>query len=376
MNKFRVLLSIGSNVGDKKKHIQSAISLIDKKTGDVVSISKTYQTPALGFVGEDFYNCCIAVNTDLSPIELLKNLIKIEKDGGRLKTKVAAYESRTIDIDILFYENQIINIPDLQIPHPRLHQRAFVILPLLDIAKSKVHPILKTTILDLKNNLTDLDSIHELEIDLKTPVMDLMNSFDNIVVEGNIGAGKTTLSKKISIDLNKNLILEEFKENPFLEKFYKDPKRYALNLELTFLTDRCRQLNDFKNQMDLFKPGVVFDYDIFKSLIFAGVTLSEIDFKLFRDIYYFMTKDLYKSNLVIYLLQKTEKLLSNINRRGRDYEKDISKDYLDKINNAYINYLKNRSDLNIVFIDISDLDFVENHADYLELLFRIKRKLR
>ena len=376
MNKFRVLLSIGSNVGDKKKHIQSAISLIDKKTGDVVSISKTYQTPALGFVGEDFYNCCIAVNTDLSPIELLKNLIKIEKDGGRLKTKVAAYESRTIDIDILFYENQIINIPDLQIPHPRLHQRAFVILPLLDIAKSKVHPILKTTILDLKNNLTDLDSIHELEIDLKTPVMDLMNSFDNIVIEGNIGAGKTTLSKKISIDLNKNLILEEFKENPFLEKFYKDPKRYALNLELTFLTDRCRQLNDFKNQMDLFKPGVVFDYDIFKSLIFAGVTLSEIDFKLFRDIYYFMTKDLYKSNLVIYLLQKTEKLLSNINSRGRDYEKDISKDYLDKINNAYINYLKNRSDLNIVFIDISDLDFVENRIDYLELLNRIKRKLR
>ena len=235
---------------------------------------------------------------------------------------------------------------------------------------------MKTTILDLKNNLTDLDSIQELEVGLKMPVMDLMNSFDNLVVEGNIGVGKTTLSKKLSTDLNKNLILEEFKENPFLDKFYKDPKRYALNLELTFLIDRCRQLNDFKNQMDLFKPGVVFDYDIFKSLIFAGVTLSEVDFKLFRDIYYFMTKDLYKSNLVIYLLQKTEKLLSNINSRGRDYEKDISKDYLDKINNAYINYLKNRADLNIVFIDISDLDFVENHADYLELLFRIKRKLR
>jgi deoxyadenosine/deoxycytidine kinase len=89
-----------------------------------------------------------------------------------------------------------------------------------------------------------------------------------------------------------------------------------------------------------------------------------------------MTKDLYKSNLVVYLLQKTEKLLSNINNRGREYEKDISKDYLDKINNAYINYLKNRQDLNIVFIDISDLDFVENHIDYLELLNRIKRKLR
>ena len=376
MNKNKVLLSLGSNLGNKKINLQSALSLIDKKIGDVVSISKIYQTPALGFVGEEFYNCCIAVKTDLLPLDLLKKIIEIEKVVGRLKTKYKTYESRTIDIDILFYENQVIKLPELQIPHPRLHQRAFVIIPLLDIAKSKVHPILKTTILDFKNNLTELDSIQELELELKIPIMDLMNSFDNIVIEGNIGVGKTTLSKKLSVDLNKNLILEEFKENPFLEKFYKDSRRYALNLELTFLIDRCRQLNDFKNQMDLFKPGVVFDYDIFKSLIFAGVTLSEIDFKLFRDIYYFMTKDLYKSNLVVYLLQKTEKLLSNINNRGREYEKDISKDYLDKINNAYINYLKNRQDLNIVFIDISDLDFVENHIDYLELLNRIKRKLR
>ena len=102
------------------------------------------------------------------------------------------------------------------------------------------------------------------------------------------------MSKKLSKDLNKNLILEGFKENPFLEKFYNNPDRYALNLELTFLVDRCRQLNDYKNQLDLFKTGVVFDYDIVKSLIFAGVTLSENDFNLYRNIFYFMTKDLIK----------------------------------------------------------------------------------
>ena len=196
MNKNRVLLSIGSNVGDKKINIQSALSLIDQKIGDVVSISKIYQTSTVGFVGDEFYNCCIAANTDLSPLDLLNNLIKIEKDGGRLRTKNKIYESRTIDIDILFYENQVIKSIELEIPHPRLHQRAFVILPLLDIAKNKVHPILKTTILDLKTNLTDLDSIQQLDIDLKIPVMDFMDSFDNIVIEGNIGVGKTTLSKK------------------------------------------------------------------------------------------------------------------------------------------------------------------------------------
>ena len=333
MKTNKVLLSIGSNIGDRKKNIQTALNLIDQKIGDVISISKVYQTPALGFIGDDFYNCCIAISTKLNPLEL-------------------------------------------KIPHPHLQERAFVILPLLDIARSKIHPILKITIAELKDDLKDLNSIHQLDYVLKMPILNTMELFNNIVIEGNIGIGKTTLSKKLSKDLNKNLILEGFKENPFLDKFYQDPNRYALNLELTFLIDRCRQLNDYKNQMDLFKSGVVFDYDIFKSLIFAGVTLSEIDFNLFRSIFYSMTKDLFKSNLVIYLLQTTDKLLININKRGRNYEKDINKDYLDKISNAYLNYLNNRPELNVVFVDVSDLDFVEKDEDYLKLLFRIKQKLR
>ena len=131
----------------------------------------------------------------------------------------------------------------------------------------------------------------EIENKLYNPVLNSLSKFNNIVVEGNIGVGKTSLSKKLSEDLNKNIILETFKENPFLEKFYDNPSKFALNLELTFLVDRCRQLNDYKNQLDLFNTGVVFDYDIIKSLIFAGVTLSENDFNLYRNIFYFMTKD-------------------------------------------------------------------------------------
>jgi deoxyadenosine/deoxycytidine kinase len=136
---------------------------------------------------------------------------------------------------------------------------------------------------------------------------------------------------------------------PIHNHLFKIQETVLPNASLRFKREKLANFNHYWRI-----EGVVFDYDIFKSLIFAGVTLTEIDFKLFRDIYYFMTKDLYKPNLVIYLLQKTEKLLLNINSRGRVYEKDISKDYLDKINNAYLNYLKNRTDLNIVFIDISD----------------------
>ncbi len=127
----------------------------------------------------------------------------------------------------------------------------------------------------------------EVDNKIQNPVLNTLSNYNNIVIEGNIGVGKTSLSKKLSEDLNKNLILEGFQENPFLEKFYNNRHRYALNLELTFLVDRCRQLNDYKNQLDLFKTGVVFDYDIVKSLIFAGVTLSENDFNLYRNIFLF-----------------------------------------------------------------------------------------
>ena len=368
-------ISLGSNLGDRQINIQSALNQIDKRAGNIISISKLYENPSIGFKGDMFYNCCIGLKTILSPKELLNELLIIEKEGGRIRINKVGYFSRSIDLDILLYEDQIINTKDLKVPHPKLHERQFVVKPLLDIAKGKIHPIFKKSITEIAEDLKDFNNVIEMEANLYNPVFNSLTGYDNIVVEGNIGIGKTSLSKKLSKNLNKNLILEGFKDNPFLEKFYEDPKRYALNLELTFLVDRCRQLNDYKNQLDLFKTGVVFDYDIVKSLIFAGVTLSENDFNLYRNIFYFMTKDLLKHNLIIFLMQSPENLLLNIEKRGRYFEKNIKKDYLKKINQAYIKLLKSKLDWNILFIDVSDIDFVENHSDYLELLFRIKGEL-
>ena len=374
--KFNIVyLSLGSNLGDKINNLQTTINLIDSKVGDVLLISSVYQTKAEGFVGEDFLNCCVSLRTSMEPKILIKELINIESQNGRLRSNRNIYESRSIDIDILFYEDKIINQHNLTIPHPRMNERNFVIKPLLDIAKSKIHPVLNRTISEIDLDLGDTEII-KINDDLALPVIEKLKSIKNIVIEGNIGVGKTCLSEKLSKDLNKELILEGYMDNPFLDKYYENPDRYALNVELTFLTDRCRQLSDFNNQISLFSSGLVSDYDIFKSLVFAGISLKEIEYNLFRKIFTYMTKDLFKSNLIIYLLQSTEQLLENIKKRGRGFEKKIDKKYLDKINQGYLNYLKNNSDLNIIYIDVSDLDFVESKTDYFELLYRVKKKLR
>lgn len=374
--KFNIVyLSLGSNLGDKINNLQTTINLIDSKVGDVLLISSVYQTKAEGFVGEDFLNCCVSLRTSMEPKILIKELINIESQNGRLRSNRNIYESRSIDIDILFYEDKIINQHNLTIPHPRMNERDFVIKPLLDIAKSKIHPVLNRTISEIDLDLGDTEII-KINDDLALPVIEKLKSIKNIVIEGNIGVGKTCLSEKLSKDLNKELILEGYMDNPFLEKYYENPDRYALNVELTFLTDRCRQLSDFNNQISLFSSGLVSDYDIFKSLVFAGISLKEIEYNLFRKIFTYMTKDLFKSNLIIYLLQSTEQLLENIKKRGRGFEKKIDKKYLDKINQGYLNYLKNNSDLNIIYVDVSDLDFVESKTDYFELLYRVKKKLR
>lgn len=374
--KFNIVyLSLGSNLGDKINNLQTTINLIDSKVGDVLLISSVYQTKAEGFVGEDFLNCCVSLRTSMEPKILIKELINIESQNGRLRSNRNIYESRSIDIDILFYEDKIINQHNLTIPHPRMNERNFVIKPLLDIAKSKIHPVLNRTISEIDLDLGDTEII-KINDDLVVPVIEKLKSIKNIVIEGNIGVGKTCLSEKLSKDLNKELILEGYMDNPFLEKYYENPDRYALNVELTFLTDRCRQLSDFNNQISLFSSGLVSDYDIFKSLVFAGISLKEIEYNLFRKIFTYMTKDLFKSNLIIYLLQSTEQLLENIKKRGRGFEKKIDKKYLDKINQGYLNYLKNNSDLNIIYVDVSDLDFVESKTDYFELLYRVKKKLR
>jgi deoxyadenosine/deoxycytidine kinase len=185
-----------------------------------------------------------------------------------------------------------------------------------------------------------------------------------IVIEGNIGAGKTTLSKMIAKEYNAKLILEQFADNPFLPKFYKEPDKYSFQLELSFLAERYQQLNQDLTSRDLFKPFTVADYYFMKSLIFAKATLSEDEYNLYRQIFNIIYKSIPRPNLYVYLYADVNKLQSNIQKRGRDYEKGISSEYLTKIQNGYFDFFKQQNDISYLVIDTTNMDFVGNQADY------------
>jgi deoxyguanosine kinase len=367
-----VYIALGSNKGDKFKNLQEAIYAIYEKTGTVVQISKIYKTKAFGFEGDDFLNCCISIQTLLSAQELLLQLKSIETQLGRKKTNTSNYESREIDLDIIFYAKDIVADSNLTIPHKALHKRLFVLVPLNDIAAKTNHPKLNKTVTELMAICEDEQQPEPQNIWLKNPKQNFNTSKHNyIAIEGNIGAGKTSLATLISEEFNAKLILERFADNPFLPKFYEDASRFAFTLEMSFLADRYQQITDDLAQLDLFSDFMISDYDIFKSLIFSKITLPEDEFNLYKKLFYLMYKDIPKPDLYIYLYQNTERLQENIKKRGRDYEQNIESTYLEKINSGYLEFLKTQQNFNVKIIDISDRDFVENRSDYLWLLNEI-----
>lgn len=365
----KVYISLGSNKGEKFKNLQDAIDLIYRKVGSIKLISKVYSSPAFGFEGDDFLNTCLILETELKPAKVLKALLAIEKQLGRTRTKSKAYEARTIDLDIIFFEDEQIETKTLIVPHPEMRKRRFVLQPLHDIAPKIEHPKLNKTVATLLDDCDDKSVLEPTNIWLKNPSKQYsLSKYNFLAIEGNIGAGKTSLATKISQDFNAKLILERFADNPFLPKFYKEPERYAFTLEMSFLADRYQQISDDLAQFDLFKEFIVSDYNVFKSLIFSKVTLPEDEFRLYRKLFYQVYKDVAKPDLYVYLYQNTERLQENIKKRGRDYEQDIESDYLEKINSGYLEFLKNQTEMNVKIIDISDKDFVKNREDYLWVL--------
>ena len=367
-----VYIALGSNKGHKFEYLQAAVDAIYETIGTIKRISKVYKTPAIGFEGDDFYNACLLAETTLKPKKVLKTLLDIETQLGRIRSKDEGYQSREIDLDILFYNDEVIETKALIVPHPQIQNRRFVLQPLQDIAADIIHPILNKTVSELLTECEDESVLEPVKIWLKNPSKKYtFGNCNYIAIEGNIGAGKTSLTHKIAQDFNAKLILERFADNAFLPKFYKAPERYAFTLEMSFLADRYQQISDDLSQLDLFKDFMVSDYDVNKSLIFSKVTLPEDEFRLYRKLFYQVYKDIAKPDLYIYLYQNTERLQENIRKRGRNYEQDIEADYLEKINSGYIEFLKSQPNMNIKIIDISDRDFIKNRADYLWILNEI-----
>lgn len=188
-----------------------------------------------------------------------------------------------------------------------------------------------------------------------------------LVIEGNIGAGKTSLSTMLAQEYDAQLVLEQFSDNPFLPKFYNDPDRYGFLVELSFLAQRYKQLNNELRISSLFQPLIIADYFFMKSLIFAQNTLSSDEFQLYRQVFEIIYSSIPKPDLYVFLHLPIEQLMKNIRKRGREYEQSITAEYLQKVQNGYFAFIKQHPELSFLIIDTSNLDFVENQEDFQKI---------
>ena len=184
-------------------------------------------------------------------------------------------------------------------------------------------------------------------------------NYNFITIEGNIGAGKTTLAHLLSKHFDARLILEEFAENPFLPKFYESPKQYAFPLELFFMAERYKQLKDLLQTKDMFQNVTVSDYLFTKCLLFAKVNLPDEEFRLYQKLFDIINPQIVQPDILIYLHTPVNKLQENIKKRNRKYEQQIPNDYLFSLQETYTQYIKQHH-IKTLFVDASNADFLDN----------------
>jgi len=375
-----VFLILGSNTGKSLEILEKSRVLITERIGKILDLSPIYSSEPWGFeCGNWFYNQVVRCETSLSAEEVLNTILSIETELGRVRFDTSTssvsethslspepvegrYQSRTIDIDILYFNNEVIQTENLEIPHKHLQNRRFVLEPLNDIAPDFIHPTLKKTTSQLLEICEDESMVKHFLDFSKGP------KYPYIAIEGVIGVGKTTLATMLSETFNAKLVLESFAENPFLPKFYEDQEKYAFPVELSFMAERFHQLQEHLPAPDLFHDMVISDYITEKSLIFAGNTLPEDVFSLYSRLFYIIFAQLPKPDLLVYLYASPEKLKQNIVKRGRDYEQNIELDYLSNLQDGYLEHFKSTENQRILIIDVNNLDFVSSPKDYYKIL--------
>ena len=198
-----------------------------------------------------------------------------------------------------------------------------------------------------------------------------MEKYPYIVVEGNIGSGKTSLVEMLTKKFSAHAIYEEFSDNPFLPKFYEEPEKHAFPLELSFLAERYHQLKKELNTRNLFHENIISDYYFIKSLIFAEITLPEDEFDLYKKLFHIIHQKLPQPDLLIYLYSDVERLQKNISKRGRDYESQISDTYLKKIHKGYFSFFSQQNDFPVLMLNLTNIDFVECKEDFMKILLSL-----
>ncbi len=362
-----IIISLGSNIGNRIGFIYKALALIEDHPITIRELSNVYETPSWGFESSHFYNACAILKTSLKPNALLKILLDVEDKLGRKRNSERGYQDRIIDIDLLFYKNEIIYSKDLKIPHPKLHLRNFILKPLLDIAPKFKHPVLRKTITELNYHQLDKIKIDKANIDLSLPP--IFKSFPFISIEGNIGVGKTTLAKMISKKYNIKFYSEDYNSNPHLENFYKDPSMHALSTETFFLNNRFENDKIFWQQNN---DKVVADFCFFKCLVFAKQNLKNNDYESFKKDFDNKMDKIKIPSLVVLLTKNFKELEQQIKKRDRSFEKEIKLSYLKKLEKGYHLIIKN-FEFPILEYSLDNIDFNKNQFEFEKILRAIFR---
>jgi deoxyguanosine kinase len=316
-------LSVGGNLGNRLEYIEAAQKAINKRCGRIVSSSSIYETEPWGSTsGKHYLNRVIQLETTLDAQQLLKKTLAIEQKLGRTRGSEQNAD-RSIDIDLLFFNREIIDRDGLKVPHPRLHLRNFVLVPLNELDKNFVHPVLKKSMAELLKACKDELKALKYKIPLQPRY---------ICIEGNIGSGKSTLAKALAKKSSATYVAEQFEDNALLPLFYADAATYAFQVEYSFLLERFRQLS---NELTKDRAVVVSDFSIYKSLWFAEINLPAKEFKFFKKHFHTLAKLLPEPGLIVYLETSRKNLKRNIQKRGRPYEQQITDKYLEKVSKKY-----------------------------------------
>ncbi len=375
----RAFVGLGSNLGDRAGEIAAAVrALAAEPEIELVAVSPVYEGPAhtLPDVSVDarpqpvYLNAVVELQTTLEPDLMLALFARVERAAGRDRSAASRWQPRTLDLDLLLYGDHVIRTDGLTVPHPRLDERRFVLRPLADLAPDLVVPVLGATVADLLARCPDSSDLRVLQPTPDASTTYIPDSLRYVVVEGVIGAGKTTLAQLLAERMGARLVLEEFEENPFLPDFYRDSVRWAFHTQLAFLASRFRQQKDLGTR-DLFHHATVADYTFDKDRIFAHITLDGDELRLYETLYELMESATPQPDLVVYLQSSVDRLMENIVQRGRPYEQNMERTYIAELAGAYDRYFRHYTKSALLVVNSSEIDFVSDPEDFGRLLRRI-----
>jgi len=349
-------IGLGSNLGNREDYINSALKMLGEISDiEVARVSDLIETTALAQTNQPKYlNAVAELKTTLSPEDLHKTLVDIETALGRVRQK--KWSSRTIDLDLLLFNQQIVDLPHLIVPHPQMHLRSFVLKGLCQLKGDLIHPVIKESVKELAARLGGFDFA------LNPDVPQLVS------IAGIIGVGKTTLAKNLANQLSCKLLLEPYDTNPFMPDVYAGRKELALDSQLYFLASRMSQLN-----RNVLAPGqvVISDYVFNKERIYANQLLNAQQLNLYEKFYQLVRAEITQPTLVIYLRDSLKKCLGRINERGRPYEQKIELQFLEAISSDYEQLFAEWKTCPVIRISMSEFD-CSREGDTEHLINQIK----